>query len=237
MESYPLYLENWETGTPFYAIYTNHQTEGKGLADNRWLSEPLKNLAFSALFRPPLPAQKQFIFNQYFAVAIRDLLAQYLPNPLIKWPNDIYVNEKKIAGILIHHLIQGEEIKATIAGVGININQIDFDPTLPNPISMALITNQLYDVNQIAHELAEKLDELYGLIINQEWDTIEKQYFQYFYRYLSLGNYKIGGQEMRGTIVGLSPYGQLLVQGEGGTLFTCNYKEVVFLPPHSTTEA
>ena len=145
-ENASLTLQEWNKDYHFYGIYTLEQTQGKGLGSNRWLSQRGQNILISFLFQPPITIQNQFYFNQYFALAIRDFLSKFIENPMIKWPNDIYVGNKKIAGILIEHSIQGDTLKYSIAGVGININQTLFEPEIPNPTSLSILTGITFDI-------------------------------------------------------------------------------------------
>lgn len=224
-----LTLQDWNKDYHFYGIYTLEQTQGKGLGSNRWLSQRGQNILISFLFQPPITIQNQFYFNQYFALAIRDFLSKFIENPMIKWPNDIYVGNKKIAGILIEHSIQGDTLKYSIAGVGININQTLFEPEIPNPTSLSILTGITFDIPELIDQLADSLNEHYHLIMNQNYKNLEEEYLTHLFQYQITARYLIQEQEIIGTIVGLSPIGQLLIQSATGELYTCNYKEVKFL--------
>ena len=117
------------------------QTSGRGQRGNIWLTEPGKNLTFSVVLKydqmqVKMQAQNQCKISEMTALSVIDLLAQYGIEARIKLPNDIYVGDKKICGILIEHSLHGEQISHTIIGVGLNVNQLTFDPSLPNPVSM-----------------------------------------------------------------------------------------------------
>lgn len=228
-ENASLTLQDWNKDYHFYGIYTLEQTQGKGLGANRWLSQRGQNILISFLFQPPITIQNQFYFNQYFALAIRDFLSKFIENPMIKWPNDIYVGNKKIAGILIEHSIQGDTLKYSIAGVGININQTLFEPEIPNPTSLSILTGITFDIPELIDQLADSLNEHYHLIMNQNYKNLEEEYLTHLFQYQITARYLIQEQEIIGTIVGLSPIGQLLIQSATGELYTCNYKEVKFL--------
>lgn len=124
------------------------QTSGKGQRGNTWISAPGENLTFSVMLKfpvngrsgelEPIQAYDQFVLSEIAALTVVDLLAEHDIQAKIKWPNDIYVGEKKICGILIENSIQGEWIQHSIIGIGLNVNQRNFDVTLPNPTSMAL---------------------------------------------------------------------------------------------------
>ena len=118
------------------------QTSGRGQRGNTWLSEPYKNLTFSIVVKRSFNIEpaKQFVINEMISLAIVDLLSGYGIDARIKWPNDIYVGDKKICGILIEHAVRGNLLAHSIIGVGLNVNQSNFDASLYNPTSMSLET-------------------------------------------------------------------------------------------------
>ena len=141
-------------------VVTDFQTSGKGQGKNVWQSEDGMNLLFSiALDMSFLKAEDQFLLTQMVSVAMIDVLKNYLPeeNLFIKWPNDIYFNDRKIAGILIKNEIKGMIMGTSIIGIGLNVNQTSFDESLPNPISMKMITGKDYDIEKILIEVVESL--------------------------------------------------------------------------------
>ena len=124
-------------------IAANDQTSGRGQRGNIWLTEPGKNLTFSIVLKYEqmqvrMKAEGQFKISELTAMSVIDLLAQCGIHARIKLPNDIYVGNEKICGILIEHSLHGEQLSHTIIGVGLNVNQLTFDPSLPNPTSMRL---------------------------------------------------------------------------------------------------
>ena len=127
-----------------YVISAVQQTAGRGQRGNIWLSEPGKNLTFSIaikyggeLFADASP-ENQFVINGIISLSIVELLAVHGIDARIKLPNDIYVNGKKICGILIEHSVLGSSLLHSIIGVGLNVNQLNFDESLANPTSMLL---------------------------------------------------------------------------------------------------
>ena len=127
-----------------YVISAVQQTAGRGQRGNIWISEPGKNLIFSMavkyggeLFADASP-ENQFVINGIISLSVVELLAVHGIDARIKLPNDIYVNDKKICGILIEHSVLGSSLVHSIIGVGLNVNQLDFDESLANPTSMLL---------------------------------------------------------------------------------------------------
>ena len=213
----------------FLMLRTDYQTAGRGQGSNRWFSSEKQNLLCSIYFRPPIPANRQFVFNQYFALAVRQFLLQFCNNVKIKWPNDIYVDGKKIAGILIEHSVMGDKIRHTIAGIGLNVNEKQFPDELPNPISLYQITNNQYDIKEIARQLLLQCQELYAMILEQRFEELRDDYLQNLYQINEWKHYEIANNVVEARITGLDPYGRLQLEGRGGQAWCCGLKEVRFL--------
>ena len=146
------------------------QSCGRGQRGNSWLSEPGKNLLFSVLLKysdglggstltPPVQAYDQFVISQLTSLAAVDLLASHGIEARIKWPNDIYVGDRKICGMLIENAVRGKRLDTSIIGVGLNVNQRNFDVNLPNPTSMILAREENTGMDSEAFDLNELLEE------------------------------------------------------------------------------
>ena len=134
-------------GNPTEFIYAGYQTAGRGQTGNSWESEADKNLICSIL----LPPDKDLYFlNIAVSVAIIRLIDEQLT---IKWPNDIYFGDKKLAGMLIQNTIEGRMMGVSIIGIGLNVNQIEFSKDIPNPISLKMITGEEYDLENLLNQL------------------------------------------------------------------------------------
>jgi len=121
----------------FTTILTSYQTNGRGQQSNVWESADGLNLTFSVLLKPVfLEPALQFYLSKIVALALTDVLMKYVDELSIKWPNDIYVGEKKIAGILIENSLMGSCIDTCVVGIGLNVNQLSFQSSAPNPISL-----------------------------------------------------------------------------------------------------
>ena len=131
-----------EVGEDMTVVTTDYQSAGRGCGSNQWESEAGKNLMFSILLHPKVSAKDQFILSMANALALKDVLDGYTDGIKIKWPNDIYWNDKKIGGTLIETSLQGSEIKDFIIGTGINVNQREFHSDAPNPVSLIQITGR-----------------------------------------------------------------------------------------------
>ena len=152
----------WPEGERF--LYTGFQTAGRGQAGNGWESEEGKNLLCSIL----LPPRKDlFYLNVLVSVAVHKLIGR--AGLTIKWPNDIYYGDKKIAGILIENAILGNEVKYSIAGIGLNVNQTTFLSSAPNPISLKQISGKETDIDALMQALMAQIEALEAMDEAQIW--------------------------------------------------------------------
>ncbi|MCX6329107.1 MAG: biotin--[acetyl-CoA-carboxylase] ligase, partial [Bacteroidia bacterium] len=127
-------------------IYTDSQSAGRGQKDNKWESDEGKNLLISIILYPKsIAPENQFYISMAVSLGICDFIDSFFPGSKIKWPNDIYIKNDKIAGILIENSILGETIENSVAGIGININQEKFSDVVPNPVSIKMVTGNEYD--------------------------------------------------------------------------------------------
>ena len=164
-------------------VMTEFQTSGRGQAGNSWYSGKGKNLLFSFLLYPRfIQAKDQFIISRIVSLAIIRVLQQYTENITIKWPNDIYWNDKKIAGILIENSLMGQHIEYTIVGIGLNVNEDDFPTHLPNPVSVKQITGDVFDREILLLLLRYEFLMLYQSVESGEVAPIEREYMRHLYR-------------------------------------------------------
>lgn len=212
-----------------YMLMANYQYAGRGQGTNRWHSAPQLNLLASIYFRPPLPASRQFVFNEYFALAVKECLSFYVKDVMVKWPNDIYVGNKKIAGILIEHSVSGDTLSATIAGIGLNVNEKEFPDWIPNPTSLALLTGSEFSVEEVAARLHAQLQNTYSRLQPDGWEALNADYLSSLCRMNEWSRYEIGGIAVEARIVGVDEYGRLLLEGRGGQRWCCGMKEVKYL--------
>ena len=142
------------------AVMARTQTSGRGHRGTSWESEPQKNITLSLLLHPcELPAAKSFMLSEALAVAVAETIESIEPdvNVTIKWPNDIYVGNLKLGGILIENSLRGDEVGHSIIGLGLNVNQEQFLSDAPNPVSLFQITGREYPVEDIAEQIVEAM--------------------------------------------------------------------------------
>jgi BirA family transcriptional regulator, biotin operon repressor / biotin---[acetyl-CoA-carboxylase] ligase len=211
-------------------IFTNYQTAGRGQADNSWESEENKNLLFSLILYPHIiRPEEQFLISKTISLGICDFLNQYTNNVSIKWPNDIYVKDDKIAGNLIESSIMGDKIENTIAGIGLNLNQKKFKSDAPNPVSLAFITGKEFNIQESLTNLASFLDKRYKQLMNGNWSEIDNEYSGNLYRYHQWSRYSDSRGIFEGRIVSVNSQGHLQIEDRTGKIFEYGYKEVNFL--------
>ncbi len=211
-------------------ICTNYQTAGRGQAGNGWESEDGMNLLFSVLLFPSTinPAD-QFLISITISLGICDFLVRYIPDCTIKWPNDIYVNNDKIAGILIENTIMGNSIENCVAGVGLNVNQVKFISNAPNPVSMKALTGKDYDLKLCLDELASDLDRRYKQLLAEDFRTLRDGYKSKLFRLNKWAGFRDQAGKFQGKIVSVSEIGYLQVQRKSGTITEYSFKEIDFI--------
>ena len=166
-------------------IYTPRQTAGRGQRGNSWEMGPDKNLAFTYLLKNPAVAPaKQFYISEAASLAIVDALSVVLPGVTIKWPNDIYYGDRKLAGILIEHSLTSRQISQTIIGIGLNVNQQRFVSDAPNPVSLWQITGEEYDLTELLHGICNRIEQYtefdqYG---ESDFAHLHSRYMSHLYR-------------------------------------------------------
>lgn len=225
---------NDEAVKPSYAegdiVWADVQSAGRGQRGHKWESREGENITFSAIFEPTfLSATKQFLLSEVVALAVVDALRYYGVGARIKWTNDIYVGDRKLAGILIEHKLSGINISRTIAGIGLNVNQLEFSADLPNPVSMRQITRLELDCREVLERVAEKLMERYEMLRRGEEQQLQADYHELLYRRDALHWYFLpDGKAFRGTIRGVEPSGALIVENEKGEQRSYLFKEIEF---------
>ncbi len=208
-------------------VVADYQTAGRGCGTNKWESERGKNLLFSMLIHPTeIAINKQFVVSMAVANSIAAVVAKYVTSQAVsvKWPNDIYVGDKKICGILIENRLQGGVIKDSIIGVGLNVNQLCFVSDAPNPVSMANITGRQFDREQLLQELLEAFQ--------QEWADLEgvrERYLQQLYRRKGFFRYRDAYGECTAEIVTVEADGHLVLQDVDGRTNRYAFKEIQFV--------
>ncbi|MDP4183883.1 MAG: biotin--[acetyl-CoA-carboxylase] ligase [Bacteroidota bacterium] len=220
-------------GTVFLAEY---QTTGKGQQYNSWESERGKNLTFSLVLYPDfVEIMKQFMISKVVTLGISDFLIKNgIKEVAIKWPNDIYVGDKKIAGILIENTIQGPVLAASVIGIGLNVNQEIFISPAPNPVSMKMLTGLAYDLEESLDQLLKSIMNWYNVLQSNGQKVIDEAFESRMYRYGTWSGYHCETGYFEGKILGVDEIGRLLIEDRDEKLRTFHFKEVAFIQPKKT---
>lgn len=208
------------------------QTEGKGQSDNTWDTEPKKNVTMSVILYPTfLHPREQFRLNQAISLAIWDAVHDLTGDEAsIKWPNDIYVSNRKICGMLIQNSITSQKIQSCVAGIGLNVNQSDFSEKLPNPTSFKNELGREIELNKIFELLFSKLSQYYLQLRTRNFDLINRAYHKRLYQFGKEALYENTQNRsvFSGKIIGTTPQGQLKIETNSGEKIFA-LKEVKFL--------
>lgn len=214
-----------ENGEDEMVVVADYQTAGRGCGQNSWESERGKNLLMSVLVHPKkVSARTQFIITQMVSVALCNTLEPLIDKPVeIKWPNDIYVGDKKICGVLIENRLEGRRIRDCVIGIGLNVNQTEFLSDAPNPVSIKQLTGRDTDRDEL---LASFLNKLQHATDNKR---IHLDYMHRLYRQKGLHPFMANGNRFMATIVGVNDEGRLMLQDEQGVPRLFAFKEVTFI--------
>ncbi len=214
----------------FTVIITDDQTSGRGQQNNTWESKKGQNLTFSILLKPTfLEPDKQFYISKVVTLAIIDFLQEHTPHSCIKWPNDIYVNDKKIAGVLIENTLMGNGIATSIIGIGLNINQKDFISDAPNPVSLYQLTKKEHNINDMLYKFLELFQKRYQLLVDDKKNIINNDYFYMLYRKDGYHLFKDVSGEFDACIESIDESGLLRLKDTSGIKREYAFKEVEFV--------
>ncbi|GAB4399026.1 MAG: biotin--[acetyl-CoA-carboxylase] ligase [Microscillaceae bacterium] len=210
-------------------IYTEHQTAGRGQRGNHWEAAPGQNLTFSVILSPQfLAADQQFYLSMAVALAVRKALLPYCaPQTLkIKWPNDLFVEQKKIGGILIENTLRHDRLQYAVVGIGINVNQENF--AHPRATSLRKIRGENTPLKKLLWEILWNLEQEYLRLQNSPLEITKNEYLASLFRWKSWHLYQIQGQYQEACIIDVGPGGHLWVQ-IGTEMRALDFKEIVFL--------
>ncbi len=200
-------------------VITANQTRGRGQRGNTWLAEPGKNLTFSVVLRPVfLPPADQFLLNITVSLAIQRFLSAYLPQHLsVKWPNDVYWQDRKLGGVLIENTLQGSRLAQSVVGIGLNINQRRFaDGLRATSLALAtaayLLVEDDYDLEILLPQLLLCLEQYYLKLRAGEAGSLRAEYLRILYGYGENRLFRAENRVFEGKIIDVDHDGRLVVQ-------------------------
>ncbi len=213
------------------AIWAYHQSAGRGQRGNRWVGGEGENITFSVVLEPRfLDAVDQFYISQITALALTEAMAEFGVETKIKWTNDIYVGDYKLAGILIENALMDGVVDRSVVGIGLNVNQLAFDPSLPNPTSMRLLRGRRFPLEMVLQTIRLRLVEWCARLEQGERELIKECYHSRLYRCGEQHQYKLAsGEVVEAVIEGVEPHGELILRHSDGETRGYLFREVEFV--------
>ena len=231
-------------------VIAGDQDRGRGQRGSTWKSEPGKNLTVSIFLTPTfLKPEEQFQLNKAVSLGVVEAIHPLLHLPprgrkplrsgslpfgeswsgvAIKWPNDIYIGSKKVAGILIENSVSGNDLQHSIIGIGINVNQEIFSAELPNPTSLKLVAGTDFDLKECLEQLCSSIEKRYLQLRNSSKE-IDWDYLKCLYRFGKWADYNYKGEKVKAKITGVTKIGKLVLEKENAEELECDFKEVEFI--------
>lgn len=218
-------MEAWMT-----VVTAEYQTAGRGQGVHTWESNRSENLLFSVLTHPVMvPVRSQFLLSEAGALALKEVLDGYTDGITLKWPNDIYWNDRKLSGTLIETSIGGGRIKNCVFGIGLNVNQKTFESDAPNPVSLAQILGHDIDREQLFKQIVAAFEKYYRMLENGQYDAISALYHEALYRRQGFYMYEDGDGRFEGAIVEVGDDGLLVLRDRDGRFREYEFREVKFV--------
>ena len=211
-----------------YVVVSEYQTAGRGCGTNSWESERGKNLTFSLLIHPTeITADCQFRISEAVSLALCETLDGYVTDRQVsvKWPNDIYVDDCKICGMLIENRLRGRLMTDSIIGIGLNVNQREFFSDAPNPVSLVQLLGYEVALEPLLQAFLQKLEPM----LQMDPETLGKAYRERLYRREGEHEYRDGKGLFRAKLLNVLDDGRLVLLDTEGTARIYAFKEVQFV--------
>ncbi len=219
-----------DSSAEFTLLTTSYQHAGHGQRGTHWEADAEQNLLFSFIFHPHfLAANQQFYLSEALALAVREMLALYVDEICVKWPNDVYYRQHKLCGMLLEHDLRGAHLATTRTGVGININQETFHSDAPNPMSLKLITGRSYSLPTLLQQTLLAFERRYRMLQRGEFAKLHQEYLHHLYCGTGLHPFRDAEGSFQAEIVSISPTGMLTLRKADGTEREYAFKEITFV--------
>lgn len=228
--TYALELLKFQNAKEGTVICANFQSKGQGIRGVNWESEHGKNILMSIVLSPDISIEKQFEINNCMSLALYDFAKKYFTQEVkIKWPNDLLVNENKLGGILINNMVRDGKIRNTIVGIGVNVNQIQFDNYSPPATSLKELLENDFDIEQIQKEILDCIEFRYANLKKEKSSKMREEYLSILYAFNQWRNYKIQDKQIKAKIVGIDEIGKLILEFEDNKTKAFALKEIAYL--------
>lgn len=199
-------------------VMTDHQVQGKGQYGRKWATDPKLNLTLSVILYPDVSVDRQFYLNIMASLAVCEAINQAAQiKAEVKWPNDVYIQDKKVCGILIKNNIIGKTIHQSVIGIGLNVNQEEFDPMIPNPTSIINELGQHSSLTEVRDILFQAIDKYYRML-KEDSEQLSRLYHQRLWRRGHTTSYLIDDQRESGIIKGIDNEGKLIIENTEGSI-------------------
>ena len=208
-------------------VTAQYQEAGRGAGQNHWESQAGRNLLLSLRIHPiSVQARDVFVLSEALALSIRRALQEYAEGFLVKWPNDLYHQDRKVAGLLIENSMAGTVVGSTIMGVGLNVNQTHFLSDAPNPVSLAQILGHEVPISEVLERFLQQFRIYYNKICAREYLSLHHEYLSHLYRRTGLHPFRDRDGQFRASIADVEPDGHLILRDTAGRLRRYAFKEV-----------
>lgn len=219
-------------GEEMTIVTARFQTAGRGQGSNRWESKAGDNLLFSLLVHPVrVPLALRFLLSEAGALALKEALDSYTDGIRVKWPNDIYWQDRKISGTLIETHVCGGSLQDFIFGCGVNVNQTEFVSDAPNPVSLRQIIGRQVPTEEVLGRIMEAFGKYYGMVVDGQYAGIAARYDEVLYRRHGFFPYRDQDGAFEGAIVEVEDDGRLVLRDRPGSLRRYAFKEVEYILP------
>ncbi|MDY5969236.1 MAG: biotin--[acetyl-CoA-carboxylase] ligase [Bacteroidales bacterium] len=227
----------------FTVVAAGSQTAGVGQRGSQWESQPYSNLAFSLVLKPVfLAVAEQYELTKAISVGIADWVKETLgengeeerqpdmaKEVAIKWPNDIYIGDRKLCGVLVSNHVSDGVLCSSIAGVGLNVNQTTFSDWIPNPVSLSMLTGKTYHLNAALASLVSSICNRYEQLRSGMRHAVDGDYLHDLLRRDREADYYYRGKSLRATLRGVNRFGHLVLTLPNGEELECDMGELKFL--------
>ena len=215
----------WERhgGNGFVVVTAGHQTAGRGQRGNTWNSNAGENLLFSILARPgeSLKVTEQFLLSQAVALSLHEAMLHFGIDTKLKWPNDIYIGKRKLAGILLELDYTGNLVEQAIIGIGVNVNQ-EYFPTMDRiPVSMKTLQGHEFILDYVLATILDSFERYYHELESGSKELIAERYTRLLLGVNEQRNFVDKDGCFEGKITGVERDGHLIIERNDGN--TCRY--------------